>query len=71
MRKSQCCLPFHAAEQRSKKLKSDSAERSDFPMSPVLCEQHRVAEGQVNRLPFLLVRFLWAIKENERIESFS
>ena len=34
--------PSHAAEQHSKERISESAERSDFPMSPVLCEQRRV-----------------------------
>jgi len=35
--------PFHAAEQRSNEWISDSEERSDFPMSPGLCEQHRMS----------------------------
>jgi hypothetical protein len=65
-------MPFHAAEQHNKERISDSAEYPikgyklrDFPMSPVLCEQHpsrgyklRAARycGPGERLPFL-VRF--------------
>ena len=57
-------LPFHAAEQRSKERISESAERSDFPMSPVLCEQHRASAfgGQVNGCTFF-GSFLYASKE--------
>jgi len=40
----------------------------DFPMSPVLGEQRRAVPqnaGPSDRLHFLLVRFLYASKENE------
>jgi len=60
-------LPFHVAEQHSKERLSDSAEYPakgyDFPMSPVLCEQHpargyklRAARysGPSERLPFFV-----------------
>jgi len=41
-------------------------------MSPVFCEQRgKSAKGRPSdRLPFLLVRFLWANKENEEFDSF-
>ena len=71
-------MPFHAAEFRGKERISDSAERSDFPMSPVLCKERRMSivgssifadnsrdAGPSDRLHFLLVRFLYASEENE------
>jgi len=36
-------MPFHAAEHRGKERISDSAERSDFPMSPVLGKERRMS----------------------------
>jgi len=61
-------LPFHAAEQRSKEWKNDSAERSDFPKRPLFVSSagKSATGGPRERLPFLLVRFLWANKENEQ-----
>jgi len=60
-------LPFHAAEQRRKKRKNDSAEQSDFPKRQLFASSARKPRnaGPNERLPFLLIRFLWANKENE------
>jgi len=59
--------PFHAAEQHSKGRISDSAERSDFPMSPVLCEQLKVARfsGPSDWLSFLV--HFWTSKNELNI----
>ena len=64
-------MPFHAAEQRSKMQTNDSAERSDFPRRLLFVSSTGApAESRTSeRLPFLLVRFLWANKENERIKN--
>ena len=71
-----------AAQQKTeKRLGGVPRKGCDFPMSPVLCEQHpsrgyklRVvrrcqtsSETASDRLHFLLVRFLYASKENEHI----
>lgn len=62
-------MPFHAAEQWSKKEINDLAERSDIPRRLLFAS----STGKFDEvepsdwLPFLLVRFLRANKENERI----
>jgi hypothetical protein len=59
-------LPFHAAEQHSKKQKNDSAERSDFPRRLLIAS----STGQFDAvepsdwLPFLF-RF-WANKNEQK-----
>jgi hypothetical protein len=42
------------------------SERSEFAKSRQLRGAQGNPEGQVARVPFLLVRFLWASKENEQ-----
>jgi hypothetical protein len=48
----------------------DPTQAESF-QTPGNFEEHRVAisGGQVTRVPFLLVRFLWASKENEQINQ--
>jgi len=61
--------PFHAAEQRSKERKSDSViakRHPDVARSLRAAQGSRPKVDQVIRLHFLLVRFLYAGKENER-----
>jgi hypothetical protein len=59
--------PFHAAEQRSKKQKNNSAERSDFPRCLLFCKLRRVAVGQVmGSLFFWFVFFGQAKKMNDK-----
>ena len=61
-------MPFHAAEQHNKKQNSDLAERSDIPRRLLFISSagKSAKGGPSERLPFLLVRFLWASKENEQ-----
>jgi hypothetical protein len=62
-------MPSHAAEQRSKERKSDSViakRHPDVARSLQAAQGSRPAVDQVIRLHFLLVRFLYASKENER-----
>ena len=64
--------PFHAAEQRSKERKNDSViakRHPDVARSLRAAQGSRPAVDQVIRLHFLLVRFLYACKENERLYS--
>jgi len=63
-------VPFHAAEQRNKVQINDLAERSDFPRRlHFMSSTGKFAAGKPSeRLPFLLVRFLWASKENEQLK---
>ena len=42
-------------------------ERSEFLKSRQLRGTQGSPKGQVTRVPFLLVRFLWASKENEQV----
>jgi hypothetical protein len=41
--------------------------------TPGSFEEHKepASGGQVTRVPFLLVRFLWASKENEQVNNWS
>jgi hypothetical protein len=65
-------MPFHAAEPHSKKQKNVSAEH---PLKGAIFRGVcflRAAQGSrrpSDRLPFLLVRFLWGSKENERLRK--
>jgi hypothetical protein len=70
-------VPFHAAEQRNKVQINDSAEYParghklrDFPRRlHFMSSTGKFAAGKPSeRLPFLLVRFLWASKENEQLK---
>jgi hypothetical protein len=50
---------------------NDSAERSDFPRRLRFASStgHPAISGTSERLPFLLVRFLWVSKENEQLKQ--
>ena len=65
-------MPFHEAEQHSKERQKRFGGENRLSESSALCEQRKVirilrisSEAASDWLPFLLIRFLWANKENE------